>query len=209
MKLLAKMSERNRGSQYKNIIVLLAIFSLSACANMTEQEKIYWQDMGIGAGGAAAAGTLLYKKDPLLGAVIGGGAGLAAGYGVARWQTNNINRIDRRSGQRKNVISGLQQQNAVMVRYNDRLRGTISQYERDIKRNIDRRRLAGEELRKAQNAYNDLLPVLARERQAAAQTPNPNQRRIYQNQLRQLEGEIQKLDRSIRRLKNICYGRVG
>lgn len=211
MKLSARKSSRNTfsQSQYKNVIVLLAIFSLSACANMSERQKIYGEAAGTGAAVGAAGGAAIYEENRLLGAFIGGTVGTIAGYAVGDHQANKIARMGQQSSYREQTISGLQQQNAVMVKYNDRLKRTIDQYQRDINRRIDRRRAAGEELRKAQNAYNGLLSVLARERQAAAQTSNPNQRRIYQNQLRQLEEEIQKLDRSIRRLNNICYGRVG
>lgn len=209
MKLSARKSSRNTFSQYKNVIVLLAIFSLSACANMSERQRMYAEPMGIGVGGGAAVGAAACKDNRLLGALIGGTVGGAAGYFVGNQHVNKISHMGQQSSYREQTISGLQQQIAVMVNYNDRLKRTTDQYQRDIKRKIDRRRAAGKELRKAQNAYNGLLSVLARERQAANRTSNPNQRRIYQNQLRQLEGEIQKLDRSIRRLNNICYGRVG
>lgn len=209
MNLSARKSSRNRLSNYKSIVFFLAAFSLSSCANMTEQQRMYAEATGIGAGAGAGIGAVACKDNRAACAAGGGLLGGALGYIVGNQQVNDIGQRDRQNVHRENVISGLQQQNAVMVNYNRRLKRDIEQYERDIHRNIDRRSIAGEELRKAQNAYNGLLSVLARERQAAQRTPNPNQRMAYENDLRKLEGEIQELDRSIRRLKNICYGRIG
>lgn len=185
-----------------------SLFSCFFCAKMPEQQKVYAEGMGIGAGSGSALGAAVLEDNRLLGALIGGSVGGLAGYVVGDQQVNHISQMGQQSRSREQTINSLQQQIAVMVNYNRRLKRAIEQYERDINKNIDRRKVAGEELKKAQNAYNSLLPVLARERRATAQTSNPNQRRIYQNQVQQLEKEIQELDHSIRRLKNICYARV-
>ncbi|XCN74658.1 MAG: hypothetical protein Q3M24_07940 [Candidatus Electrothrix aestuarii] len=210
MKLPVGMASGTRGTYCKNIIFFVAAFSLSACANMSRQHRMYAEPMAISGGIGAGIGAAACKDNRAACAAGGGLLGLGVGAIIGNQHVNHIDQMDQSHLVRKQTINSLQQQIAVMVNYNRRLKRDIEQYERDIRRNIDRRGVAGEELRKAQNAYNGLLSVLARERQAAQRTPNPNQRRIYQNQIGQLEGQIQELDHSIRRLKNITgYGRVG
>ncbi|MCI5118989.1 MAG: hypothetical protein D3913_13810 [Candidatus Electrothrix sp. LOE1_4_5] len=203
------MASKNRSSQYKNTIIFLAIFSLSACANMSEKQKISGQATGTGAAIGAASGAAVLEDNRLLGALLGGAVGGITGYVVGEQQVNHIDQKKQENIETENVTNSLQQETARISSYNYGLKQQIDQFERDRIRNIDRRGEARMHLKTAQDERKKLLSIAARERQKIHKMSNSTQRRLDQNQLQKLQEEINELNRSIRRLHSIGYGRVG
>ena len=67
------------------LIVLVLVFALASCANMTPVQQSTLSGAAIGAGGGALVGALVAGR-PLAGAAIGAGVGALGGYvaGAAR-----------------------------------------------------------------------------------------------------------------------------
>lgn len=209
MKLSAKMSPKNRRSQYQNIIIFLVIFSLSACANMSKQQRMYAEATGIGAGAGAGIAAIACKDNRAACAAGGGVLGGALGYFIGDQQVNQIDRMGRQSGHIEQTTNNLQQYNARMSSYNYHLGQQTTQYEQNLRRG--RRDVQGVRmnLATAQKERNELQAVINRERQRGTQVSNSTERRNCQNQVRQLEREIQKLDGSISNLRRIQSFMIG
>lgn len=191
----------------RNGLFFIAFFSLSACANMPEGNRMRAESAGIG-GLIGAAGGAAACKDNRAACAAGFGAGGGfLGYMVGDWQANKIDRMDGQNTYRENHANSLQQHNAKIASYNYQLRGKADQYERNIRRNIYNRKAVNRDLITAQDKRNKLQSVVAQGRQRAARLSNPNQRRSYENQLRQLELQISDLNVSINRLQNIGFYR--
>ena len=209
MKLSVSTTSGNRKNYCKNIIFFVAALSLSSCANMTEQQRIYGEATGIGAGLGAGIGAVACHDSRAACAAGGGLLGGALGYAVGGWQANQIGQMDQQSGYREQTTSNLQQYNARMSGYNYQLGRQIAQYERDIRRGIRDVQGVKMNLATAQKERNDLQAVINRERQRGARSSNATERMNCQNQVRQLEGEIQKLDGSISNLRRIQSFMIG
>jgi osmotically inducible lipoprotein OsmB len=65
------------------LILVVAVFALIGCANMTPTQQRALSGGAIGAAGGAALGAIT-GGSPALGAVVGGGAGAAAGALMGR-----------------------------------------------------------------------------------------------------------------------------
>ena len=210
MKLSTRLSPRNRVTYYKNIVFFIAVFSLSSCANMSEQQRMYAEATGIGTGLGAGIGAVACSDNRAACAAGGGVIGGALGYGIGIWQANDIGQRDQKNVHTEKVTNNLQQQNARISDYNYQLGRQISQYEQGIRRGRHDRKGVKMNLITAQNERNKLQSVVAGERRKMARMSNSDQRRSCQNQLRKLEREMQQLNRSISKLQSLNgYGRAG
>ncbi|MCI5219796.1 MAG: tetratricopeptide repeat protein [Candidatus Electrothrix sp. LOE2] len=178
------------------------------CAKMPEQQRMYAEATGIGTGLGAGIGAVACSDNRAACAAGGGLLGGVTGYAVGGWQVNQIGQMDQQNDHRAATVNYLQQYNARMSSYNYQLGRQIAQYERNIRRNIHDREGVRMNLTTAQNERNKLQSVVTQGRQEIGRMSDPNQRRAYQSQLRQLEREVQKLDGSIRRLQNLSHGRA-
>ena len=118
MKLSTRISPRNRVTYYKNIVFFIAVFSLSSCANMSEQQRMYAESMGIGAGAGAGIGAVACKDNRAACAAGGGLVGGALGYFIGGQQANHIGQMDQKNVHTEKVTNNLQQQNVRISGYN-------------------------------------------------------------------------------------------
>lgn len=203
MKLSISLTSGNRRTYCKSIVFFMAALSLSSCANMTEQQRMYAEATGVGTGLGAGIGAAACKDNRAACAAGGGLLGGVMGYAVGGWQTNQIGKMGQQSGYREQKTSNLQQYNARMSGYNYQLGHQIAQYERDLRGG--RRDMQGVRmnLATAQKERNELQAVINRERQRGTRVSSSTERRNCQNRVQKLEKEIEKLDGSIYNLRRI------
>ncbi|MDU9049776.1 MAG: hypothetical protein Q3M30_13090 [Candidatus Electrothrix sp. Rat3] len=211
MNLSNRVSLRNVLHLRNTIVLLMAGAFLSSCANMPEGDRIRAEGAGIGGLIGAVGGAAACKDNRAACAAGFGAGGGLLGYIVGDSQANQIGQMDRQSNYREDLAYTLQQQHAGIAKYNYQLRGQVDQYERDIRKNIDRRRAVQEELRAAQNECNRLRYVVAEGHKKAARMSDPNQRMTCKKKLEEMKLQISDLNVSIRRLQDISnrYFRAG
>ncbi len=206
----------------KFIALLVAIFLLSSCAGMrsggsganildnSEENAIFLQAVGMGAGVGLGAGLLLCNELDLnisetiacTGAttLVGG----IAGYLVAGVQTDNLNQHRLKNDQMTTVLNQARQYNNKVVSYNFQLRKEIRRLKQAKSKNP--KNIAAR-VSAAKSEFNSLEEAIKERRNRIAQLSDSNQKRTYKSTLRTLEVEKSRLKASIQKLKK--FGSVG
>ncbi|WYD81906.1 MAG: hypothetical protein V8K32_05865 [Candidatus Electrothrix gigas] len=195
--------------------LFILVVMLSGCAKMSEREQIYSEAIVVGAGiGTGIGGGIGGVLGGTLGYIIGNeqvnqierldlelNSRLSFYNDQLTQQTNKFKRNIRRNGDAvsaipsniKNIDALLIQYTILFKDYNYFATQQTNQLKQNIKKHIENKKLVRQNIKIALHELHNLQYVIVGEREKATLMSHLNQRRLYEEQLRQLDQEISKL----------------